>query len=130
MDVRIAVVSLWAEDVPAAAHFYRDVIGLPLQKHHSGARPLFDLGGTFLTILKGRPQLPITPEPPRFPLLAFAVENLDAAIRRLQEHGVQLPWGIESDAAGRWVMFHDPAGNLVELVEFQPLPPVDHGALR
>jgi hypothetical protein len=29
-----------------------------------------------------------------------------------------LPWGIEGDARSRWVMFHDPAGNLVELVQF------------
>ena len=30
----LAVVSLWAEDLPALAHFYRDVVGLPLVAHH------------------------------------------------------------------------------------------------
>lgn len=62
MDVRIAVVSLWAEDVPAAAHFYRDAIGLSLQTHHSGGRPHFDLGGSTLTLLKGRPLPPQDPQ--------------------------------------------------------------------
>ena len=36
MDTHLAVISLWAEDVPAAAHFYRDVIGLKLLPHHAG----------------------------------------------------------------------------------------------
>jgi hypothetical protein len=33
-------------------------------------------------------------------------------------HNVELPWGLESNPAGRWVMFHDPAGNLIELVQW------------
>jgi catechol 2,3-dioxygenase-like lactoylglutathione lyase family enzyme len=28
MIKNVAVISLWAEDVPKAAHFYRDVLGL------------------------------------------------------------------------------------------------------
>jgi len=27
--------------------------------------------------------------------------------------------GIEEDADSRWVMFHDPAGNLIELAQFK-----------
>lgn len=118
MNVRLAVVSISAEDVPAAAHFYRDVIGLRLLPHH-GERPHFDLGGVYLTIVKGRPAPAQTPTARRFPLVAFAVEDLDAAIERLRAHYVGLPWGIEEDANSRWVMFHDPAGNLIELVQFK-----------
>ena len=51
--------------------------------------------------------------------MAFAVDDLEAAIARLQAHGVELPWGIENDEVSRWVMFHDPAGNLIELVQFE-----------
>jgi catechol 2,3-dioxygenase-like lactoylglutathione lyase family enzyme len=72
MNIRIAVISLWAEAVDAAAHFYRDVIGLPLQSHFAGNHPHFDLGGTVLTIQCGHPiQRPETE--PRFPLVAFSV---------------------------------------------------------
>jgi catechol 2,3-dioxygenase-like lactoylglutathione lyase family enzyme len=117
MDVRFAVVALWAEDVPASAHFYRDVIGLPLSPHHAGDRPHFDLVGTYLTILPGRPALPPYPEP-RFPVVTFFVPDLDIAVDRLCLHNVELPWGLESNPAGRWVMFHDPAGNLIELVQW------------
>ena len=114
MNPRLAVVSLWAEDVPTTAHFYRDVIGLRLLPHH-GDRPHFDLGGTYLTILKGTPN----PAPTRFPIVAFAVDDLDAAIERLRAHRVELRWGIEEDADSRWVMLHDPAGNLIELAHFK-----------
>ena len=117
MDPRIAVISLWAEDVPAAAHFYRDVIGLKLM-HHSGERPHFDVNGVYLTILKGRPSPAQDAVPARFPLAAFAVDDLDARVEQLRANKVELPWGVEQDTYSRWVMFHDPAGNLIELVQF------------
>ncbi len=116
MNTRIAVVSLWAEDVLATAHFYQDVVGLHMLPHHHD-RPHFDLEGSYLTIIKGRPVPAQDAEPSRFPLIAFAVEDLDVAVERLRAHDVELPWGIEEDAHSRWVMFHDPAGNLVELAQ-------------
>ena len=118
---RIAVVSLWAEDVPTAAHFYRDVIGLRLLSHHShhDGRPHFDLGGTYLAILKGKPVPARNAEPSHFPLIAFAVDDLDSAIERLRAHRVELPKDIAESADSRWVMFRDPAGNLIELVQFK-----------
>jgi catechol-2,3-dioxygenase len=116
MSTRIAVVSLWAPDVAAAAQFYRDVIGLrSVKQRHK--RPHFDLAGTYLVLLQGRPAPAQDPVPARFPLLAFAVDDLDAALERLQEHQVRLPWGVGHDARSRWAMFHDPAGNLIELVQ-------------
>ncbi|MBI1877269.1 MAG: VOC family protein, partial [Chloroflexi bacterium] len=115
MNTKIAVISLWAEDVPATAHFYRDVIGLRLLPHH-GERPHFDVDGVYLTILQGHPIAAQQAQPSRFPLVAFAVEDLDQAVARLRRHRVELPWGIEADDNSRWVMFHDPAGNLIELV--------------
>jgi catechol 2,3-dioxygenase-like lactoylglutathione lyase family enzyme len=117
MNPHIAVISLWAEDVPTCAHFYRDVLGLPLIGQHAH-RPHFDLGGSTLVILKGKPVPASEAEPARFPLIALAVKDLGHAMDRLEAHGVSLPWGIESSQEGRWVMFHDPGGNLIELVEF------------
>ena len=125
MNPRIAVVSIWVEDVPAATHFYRDVVDLRLLPDHL-ERPHFDLGGSYLAILKGRPVPAQDAEPSRFPLIAFAVKDLDAAVARLRAHDVALPWGIEKDAHSRWVRFHDPAGNLVELVQFEHTPQDQH----
>ena len=118
MSVRIAVVSIWAEDVSTTAHFYRDAIGLQLMSHH-GEQLVFDLDGVYLTILKGRPIAAQGSLPARFPIVAFAVQDLDAAVERLRAYHVELPWGIEESETERWVMFHDPAGNLVELAQFK-----------
>ena len=117
----LAVVSLWAEDVSAAAHFYRDVLGLPLLPHHPphGDRPHFELGGTYLTILQGKPIPPQDAEPPHFPLIAFAVDDLDSAVEHLRAHGIELPWDIKEGIDSRWIAFHDPAGNLIELVQLK-----------
>ncbi len=118
MQPKLAVISLWAEDVAVTAHFYRDVIGLKLLMHDRH-RPHFDLGGAYLVILQGRSLPPLDPVPARFPIVAFAVDDLDAAIDRLRLHRIDLPWGIEKDADSRWVMFHDPADNLIELAHFK-----------
>ena len=112
----IAVVSVWAEDVAETAHFYRDVLGLKLLPlHHHAGRPHFKLGGAYLTILKGKPQPAEDSEPSRFPIFALRASDLDQAVARLQAHDVDLPWGVEGQGESRWVMFHDPAGNLIEL---------------
>jgi catechol 2,3-dioxygenase-like lactoylglutathione lyase family enzyme len=119
INIRIAVVSLWAEDIPAAAHFYRDVVGLSILPHHDRDRPHFNLDGFILTIVRGCPALP--PDPvPRFPAVAISIPDLEPAKGNLHLYGVGLPWGVETNEAGRWVMFRDPAGNLVELVEYNP----------
>jgi catechol-2,3-dioxygenase len=116
MKPHLAVVSLWAEDPASAAHFYRDVIGLDML-HVGQHAPHFQLGETMLVIQKGKPQPVIDPVPERFPVLALAVESLEEKLEKLRRHGIDLPWGIEGDAGARWVMFYDPGGNLVELVE-------------
>jgi predicted enzyme related to lactoylglutathione lyase len=82
-----------------------------------GDRPHFKLDGCYLTIQHGQPAFP--PAEPRFPVLAFSIPDLDQAIEKLRNHGVDLPWGEETNENGRWVMFRDPAGNLVELVELK-----------
>jgi catechol 2,3-dioxygenase-like lactoylglutathione lyase family enzyme len=112
---KISVVSLHAGNLPETAHFYRDVLGLRLVHHSVGGRPHFDVGGVFLVLLPGSPP-PASQD--RFPQIAFAVDDLESAVNNLQSHQVRLPWGVEGDGRTRWVMFYDPAGNLIELVQF------------
>lgn len=120
----VAVISLWAEDVSTAAHFYRDVVGLDFFPHHDH-RPAFDLGnGSHLVIIKGKPIPARSSESPDFPLIAFAVEDLEGAIEHLDTHGVELPWGVETSEGARWVKFRDPGGNLIEFVQFRE--PIQH----
>lgn len=114
MKLRLAVVTLWGEDVGQMSNFYRDILGLPLVMVDRG-RPHFDFGGGYLTLLKGRPHKTQDADPSRFPVIAFAVDDLYEVIHRLQAHHVPLPWGIEEDSDSRWVMFYDPGGNLIEI---------------
>jgi predicted enzyme related to lactoylglutathione lyase len=83
-----------------------------------GDRPHFDVEGCILTINHGHPALPSDPEP-HFPVVAFSIHDLEEGVQKLTQHGVEMPWGVENNDSGRWVMFRDPAGNLVELVEFK-----------
>jgi catechol 2,3-dioxygenase-like lactoylglutathione lyase family enzyme len=116
---RLAVVSLRAADLPAAVHFYRDVIGLPVLAHHAH-RPAFELGnGCFLVMVQGESLVPNETSETPFPAIAFAVDDLDRAVEHLQANGVKLPWGIESNISERWVKFHDPSGNLIEFAQFE-----------
>ena len=114
---RLVVASLRAEDVPAVAHFYRDVIGLRLMPGH-GQWPAFALeNGVHLVIVQGQMSASRDEGAARFPVIALSVPDLDEAVERLQVHGVELPWGGESNQGAEWVMFYDPAGNLIELAQ-------------
>lgn len=117
MEPRLVVVSLWGENVSEMVHFYRDVVGLSLRDHHHDL-PHFDMGGSSLVILKGESLKPLNPEPERFPILAFAVEDLEHEINRLRKFGIDFPWDVEVGPGSRFVMFEDPGGNLIEYVEF------------
>jgi len=119
MPPQLAVVSLWAEDVPEAAKFYRDVIGLEMIHHHTAERVHFRLGeNRYLVILKGKPHPATKTAIERFPVVAFEVDDLEKAVERLEAHGVGTLKGVEEDSWSRWVMLHDPAGNLIELAVF------------
>jgi predicted enzyme related to lactoylglutathione lyase len=118
VEKKFVVISIWAEDVPELVHFYRDVVGLRLKTHHVD-QPHFDLAGVNLVVLKGKSGPAQDAFPPRFPIFAIQVEDLDGEISRLKEHGIDLPWDVEVGPGSRYVMFNDPGGNLIELVEYQ-----------
>jgi len=121
-STRLAVISLRAEDLTTTVHFYRDVIGLHLLPHHE-PHPAFELqNGVFLVIVLGQPKPEQIPEEQRFPVIAFAVDDLETAIEKLISKDVALPWGVEERLGNRWVKFYDPAGNLIEIVQLSDFP--------
>jgi hypothetical protein len=86
--------------------------------------PAFRLGhGLHLAIVEGQPAFAHEPGGSRFPVLAFAVQDLAAAIEHLHNHHVELPWAVEARPTERWVKFYDPAGNLIEFVQFTDIEP-------
>jgi catechol 2,3-dioxygenase-like lactoylglutathione lyase family enzyme len=114
MNLKLAVVTLWTEDVQKTSDFYQHVLGLPLIAVDQG-RPHFDFGGGYLVLLEGKPHQATDSAPPRFPLIAFAVDDLHSVIHQLKSHNVEMPWGVEEDRHSTWVMFYDPGGNLIEV---------------
>ena len=123
----IVILSLYAEDVTASAHFYRDVLAFDSLPHHD-EQPAFTVNGIHLTILKGKPPVPAQDIRPPFPIFAFSVDDLDAIAARLEKHHIALPWGVEENADTRWIRFHDPAGNVIEAAQFKEKkrPTVSH----
>jgi catechol-2,3-dioxygenase len=117
MNPKLAVVTVWAEDVPEVAHFYRNVIGLEPMHAHGGV-PHFNLGGVILVVIQGKPSPAKEAHPEHFPIMAFSVENLDQEIEMLASHGIDRLGDMVEREKSRWIMFHDPAGNLLEYVQY------------
>ena len=113
---RLAIVSIMAENVHETVHFYRDVLGLNLLPHH-GHRLAFDVGENVLVVIEGVPGKE-KDKSTRFPDLTFAVEDIELALKHLEAHNVETLRGIETRGDTRWVLFRDPARNLVELAQF------------
>lgn len=112
---QLIVVTLWAEDIPTTVHFYRDMIGLELLAHQ-GAQPTFIVGeGMHLLIKEGKPLPALGAEP--FPVIAFEVDDLDEAFVHLEALGINFASEIISNPGARYILFHDPAGNLIELAQ-------------
>ena len=114
MKLKLAVSTRWAEDVQGMSDFYQNVLRLPLVSIDRG-RPHFDFGGGYLTILPGQPHKAQDSKQSRFPVIAFAVDNLQEVIQQLKSYDVDMPWGVEEDSDSRWIMFYDPGGNLIEV---------------
>ena len=114
MKLKLAVVTLWSADVLKMTDFYQNVLGLKLLTVDRG-RAHFDFGGGYLIILPGQPYRIQDSRQTRFPVIAFAVDDLHEVIHRLETHQIEMPWGVEEDHDSRWVMFEDPGGNLIEV---------------
>jgi len=94
---RIAVVGVPAQDVARAAHFYSDTLGLQMLPHHPGP-PHVKCGNTFLAVFeRGAPVVE-----PATPLVAFEVDDIDAAMAALTARGVVFEGGVRGDGETRW----------------------------
>ena len=113
---------IWAglcvADMESAVVFYRDVLGLPLLSHEEGCA-LFDAGGGALFELWPQGVASSAPKlPERQPFrVALRVGNLGAAVRELQQRGVEFLGEIGEYEGTRWINFADPEGNRLELKE-------------
>jgi catechol 2,3-dioxygenase-like lactoylglutathione lyase family enzyme len=128
---RVYETVLYAADVPAAARFYVDVLGLRLVDGPDELAAAFRLedGGILLVFEPSRASRPGRPVPSHGASgaghVAFSVEagGLDAWAEALRERGVEIEREVDWEQGGRSLYVRDPARNSVELVDGDIWPP-------
>ncbi|HEU5117057.1 MAG TPA: VOC family protein [Isosphaeraceae bacterium] len=105
-------VGLLVSDLDAALRFYRDLLGLPVRTD----RPEFGIPGAWLE-LASEQQLHLFQGPPPADSgqhLAFATDDLEAAVERLRASGIKVTT-FPRGAIPTQAVAHDPSGNRIEL---------------
>ena len=118
---RLQQVALTATSLDASVAFYRDVLGLKfITRFDPPGLAFFNLGGGVRLLLSATASQAS---------LYFQVDDVNTAVKELRDRGVQFlqpPHMIQRDETGdfgkkgieEWMaFFHDPAGNLLALVE-------------
>ncbi len=110
--LKLHEIARFVDDVDTAAAFYEALLGgAPVQRNEEIA--IFDLGG--ITLLIHRRYDPGPDDLPCEDHIAFAVDDLDEAVRRLWSRGMSLERAPRQYEWGRSAYLRDPAGRLVEL---------------
>lgn len=109
---------LRSRDPKALTAWYRDVLGIEMQPW-GGAMLLYDAPGhppvVVLNIFPANTTY-MDPSTREF-MLDFAVDDLDAFLRRIEAKGVKVLKRDDSDANGKFAWILDPDGTKIELWE-------------
>ena len=113
------------DDIPAAAAFYSDVLGLEVSEEN-GMLTLHLAGGTNVLAYPKPNHTPAT-----FTILNFPVDDIDATVDELTKRGVvferyegfdQQDNGVTRNMGGPPIAwFTDPAGNIMSVLEESPI---------
>jgi catechol 2,3-dioxygenase-like lactoylglutathione lyase family enzyme len=105
-----------SKDPKALAAWYRDVLGIPLERW-GGATFRYDAAGhPAVAVWTAFPEGGSTLAPSRREfMINFAVDDLDAFIARLKAKGVTILKRDDSDPSGKFAWILDPDGTKIEL---------------
>jgi catechol 2,3-dioxygenase-like lactoylglutathione lyase family enzyme len=118
--------ALYADDLPAARHFYEEVLGLDCYASEAGRHVFFRCGDQMLLIFnpettsEQRGALPVPPHGARGPghvCFRISLSDLNGWRRRLAACGIAIEADFEWPGGGRSLYIRDPAGNSVEFAE-------------
>lgn len=114
MRVLRIVADIQTTEVHKADAFYRDILGLELAMDHGWIRT-YTAAATMTVQLSvasaGGSGTPV-------PDLSIEVDDLDEALRRLQQAGIPLVYGPASEPWGvRRFYVHDPFGRLINILQ-------------
>jgi predicted enzyme related to lactoylglutathione lyase len=104
-----------AKDPQALAHWYTDVLGLPMRiTFPGGVAGGFHAGSVDFNMAIVAATSKHAGPPPGAMYMVLRVTDLDARVRELATHGVT-PFETSNDKMGRFAMIHDPEGNTIGL---------------
>lgn len=116
----IVGVIIWTDNVERFVFFYRDVIGLQPHSIQSDFAA-FSFGEVRLSVGRHSQVSGAAKDPYRV-MINLGTDDIQADYRRLKEKGVLFLRPPEQERWGGWVAtFHDPDGNILQLLE-QPKP--------
>ena len=114
MNVKRIVANVAAQDIAAARRFYHDVLGLDLLMDHGwiatyGSRQTMSVQISVAT--EGGSGTPV-------PDLSIEVDDLDAALARMQRANIAIEYGPADEPWGvRRFYVRDPFGKLLNILE-------------
>ena len=120
----MAQVRYFVSDVGAAVQFYSDVLGFQVVQQFGPAMAIVEhddltlwLAGPGASASRPMPDGRV-PAPGGWNRFVLQVEDLDAMVGTLREHGATFRNDVVSGPGGRQILVEDPDGNVVEV--FQP----------
>ncbi len=119
----IGGVFIKANNPKALAAWYRDMLGLPLQPWGGGALRYDAPGHPPAAAWSAFAASSTYFSPSNSPfMIDYAVDDLDALLARLHEHGIEPIKRADDDQNGRFAWVMDPEGNKVELWQPKKAP--------
>lgn len=115
----VSALTILAPDLGAAQKFYCDLLGFAVEAHYGPE--LIKLKHDGCSLLLCRCERPSRPD---YPLaaqvaLGFAVADVDAELSRMRRAQIDLVFDAPQEfPAGRFIAVRDPAGNVVELLQY------------
>jgi lactoylglutathione lyase len=103
--VGINHVALEVDDIDEALDFYGRIFDVEL-RGRSSRMAFIDIGDQFIALMQGR-----SGSPDAVRHFGLVVDDKDAARRVLEAAGVEV-------TRGRFLDFHDPSGNLIQIVQY------------
>ena len=119
MGIQIQSTLLIVEDPGRAVRFYEGIGLRTTRIVEEENSVLLDAGGSEVWLIGAEGM-----DRPVYPACIFAVDDLEASRRLIEEHGGKILGKPKSDVLGSYYLFKDPDGNVLEIRQ----PPAQHGA--
>jgi predicted enzyme related to lactoylglutathione lyase len=112
---RVDFVSVPVQDLDRASAFYGETLGLQRNPNSSARWVEFETSNVTIALISPAALGPdFEPRPNQMPI-AFRVDDVEAAMAKLEAAGVAFPQGLIDSGVCHIAPFHDPDGNSLQL---------------